>query len=219
MERYHLEDILSFVTNQSSSNSGQNGRNNIYNINYINHIEINNTPTRNNENPPPSPSIRQRPSFDTNQPSQRETSTTNQPNLSVRGRRIEPIVATVNLADLGTNTINQITTGIERYLNTIYNDIQNEISEELDEEETDNSVPLNILNEHSTLMVSSNNETENSCSICNQNILPNEILRKINTCNHYFHQNCIDTWLSSNSTCPICRINLLTNEYTSNEED
>lgn len=24
-------------------------------------------------------------------------------------------------------------------------------------------------------------------------------------CNHFFHVGCIDTWLSSQSTCPICR--------------
>lgn len=222
MERYHLEDILSFVSNQSANTNATQNRNNIFNINYINHLVINDTPREHSPVRSPTPSPVQIPSVRINTPPTTQTSSPQvQPNLSVRGRRIEPIVATVNVADLGTNTINQITTGIERYLNTIYNDIQNEISEELDDEtETDHTeVPLNILNTQSVLMVSSNNETENTCSICSQNIVSNEILRKINTCGHYYHQSCIDTWFSTNSTCPICRINVLTNEYASVEED
>lgn len=35
-----------------------------------------------------------------------------------------------------------------------------------------------------------------------------ETLRSLPTCGHYFHIACIDQWLSNNSTCPLCRINL-----------
>jgi hypothetical protein len=35
-----------------------------------------------------------------------------------------------------------------------------------------------------------------------------ERLRSLPTCGHYFHIACIDQWLSNNSTCPLCRVNL-----------
>ena len=42
------------------------------------------------------------------------------------------------------------------------------------------------------------------CSICLQKFKPVSIVRTL-SCNHPFHINCIDTWLSSNITCPHCR--------------
>ena len=52
-----------------------------------------------------------------------------------------------------------------------------------------------------------------NCSICyeneneNRNMFNLHIIRKLN-CNHEFHINCIEKWLSKESTCPICRNNL-----------
>jgi hypothetical protein len=46
---------------------------------------------------------------------------------------------------------------------------------------------------------------DNICSICLCEYQPNEVLRTIPECNHYFHVNCIDGWLKSNATCPLCR--------------
>lgn len=49
------------------------------------------------------------------------------------------------------------------------------------------------------------------CSICHQDHpydhTNNKILRKLK-CNHVFHINCIEIWLSSKKSCPICRKNL-----------
>ena len=63
-----------------------------------------------------------------------------------------------------------------------------------------------------------NEYLDNNCSICSQQIEHNNIIRKINNCSHYFHQECVDTWFAENSTCPICRINLITNSYEAEEE-
>ena len=46
-----------------------------------------------------------------------------------------------------------------------------------------------------------------SCSIC-LNETKDNIIRKL-ICSHDFHINCIETWLSNNTSCPICRYNLM----------
>ncbi|KAL4326200.1 hypothetical protein GQ457_11G024290 [Hibiscus cannabinus] len=46
---------------------------------------------------------------------------------------------------------------------------------------------------------------DNICPICLSEYQPNETLRSIPDCNHYFHANCIDEWLMMNASCPLCR--------------
>ncbi|KAJ7943611.1 RING-H2 finger protein [Quillaja saponaria] len=43
------------------------------------------------------------------------------------------------------------------------------------------------------------------CAICLCEFSEPDKLRLIPLCNHAFHIDCIDTWLLSNSTCPLCR--------------
>ncbi|XP_004300873.1 PREDICTED: putative RING-H2 finger protein ATL21B [Fragaria vesca subsp. vesca] len=44
-----------------------------------------------------------------------------------------------------------------------------------------------------------------TCPICLCDYQAKEILRTVPECNHYFHADCIDTWLRKNPTCPLCR--------------
>lgn len=46
------------------------------------------------------------------------------------------------------------------------------------------------------------------CAICLNEFEDEETLRWMPPCSHTFHTNCIDVWLSSRSTCPVCRANL-----------
>ncbi|KAJ4905917.1 putative RING-H2 finger protein ATL37 [Raphanus sativus] len=46
------------------------------------------------------------------------------------------------------------------------------------------------------------------CAICLNEFEDEETLRWMPPCSHTFHANCIDVWLSSRSTCPVCRANL-----------
>ncbi|CAA7055292.1 unnamed protein product [Microthlaspi erraticum] len=43
------------------------------------------------------------------------------------------------------------------------------------------------------------------CAVCLCEFTEKDKLRLLPTCSHAFHLNCIDTWLQSNSTCPLCR--------------
>jgi E3 ubiquitin-protein ligase ATL6/9/15/31/42/55 len=43
------------------------------------------------------------------------------------------------------------------------------------------------------------------CTVCLSKFEDEEILRLLPKCKHAFHMNCIDQWLESHSTCPLCR--------------
>ncbi|KAM0943364.1 putative transcription factor C2H2 family [Dioscorea sansibarensis] len=47
------------------------------------------------------------------------------------------------------------------------------------------------------------------CAVCLCEFEPDDKLRLLPMCSHAFHLACIDTWLLSHSTCPLCRTSLL----------
>ncbi|XP_010278036.1 PREDICTED: RING-H2 finger protein ATL13-like [Nelumbo nucifera] len=47
------------------------------------------------------------------------------------------------------------------------------------------------------------------CAVCLCEFEAEDKLRLLPKCSHAFHMECIDTWLLSHSTCPLCRGNLL----------
>lgn len=48
------------------------------------------------------------------------------------------------------------------------------------------------------------------CAVCLCEFTEHDSLRLLPVCSHAFHTHCIDTWLLSNSTCPLCRGSLFT---------
>ncbi|KAJ3675501.1 hypothetical protein LUZ60_004543 [Juncus effusus] len=50
---------------------------------------------------------------------------------------------------------------------------------------------------------------ETQCSVCLGEYQSDERLQRIPPCGHTFHVDCIDHWLSTNTTCPLCRVSLL----------
>ncbi|KAG5056118.1 hypothetical protein AAZX31_03G219600 [Glycine max] len=50
------------------------------------------------------------------------------------------------------------------------------------------------------------------CAVCLCEFEDTETLRLLPKCDHVFHPECIDEWLSSHTTCPVCRANLLPTE-------
>ncbi|GMI79292.1 Arabidopsis toxicos en levadura 6 [Hibiscus trionum] len=47
------------------------------------------------------------------------------------------------------------------------------------------------------------------CAVCLNEFEDDETLRLIPKCDHVFHPECIDAWLASHTTCPVCRANLV----------
>ncbi|KAL0795257.1 hypothetical protein Bca101_066634 [Brassica carinata] len=47
------------------------------------------------------------------------------------------------------------------------------------------------------------------CPVCLNEFEDDETLRLLPQCCHVFHPGCIDAWLSSHATCPLCRANLV----------
>ncbi|KAJ3701212.1 hypothetical protein LUZ61_004917 [Rhynchospora tenuis] len=47
--------------------------------------------------------------------------------------------------------------------------------------------------------------TSPECSICLSSIEEGEQVRQLPNCRHMFHKECIDVWLSTNASCPVCR--------------
>lgn len=46
------------------------------------------------------------------------------------------------------------------------------------------------------------------CAICLLEFKGSDVLRLLTSCCHVFHQECIDLWLESHKSCPVCRRNL-----------
>ncbi|CAK7353234.1 unnamed protein product [Dovyalis caffra] len=46
------------------------------------------------------------------------------------------------------------------------------------------------------------------CAVCISKFEDSEVLRLLPGCKHAFHKNCIDQWLKSHSSCPLCRYKL-----------
>uniref|UniRef100_A0ACD5WQI6 Uncharacterized protein n=1 Tax=Avena sativa TaxID=4498 RepID=A0ACD5WQI6_AVESA len=43
------------------------------------------------------------------------------------------------------------------------------------------------------------------CAVCITELAPGETARVLPRCGHAFHVDCVDMWLKSHSTCPLCR--------------
>ncbi|KAK3156481.1 hypothetical protein QOZ80_2AG0107830 [Eleusine coracana subsp. coracana] len=46
------------------------------------------------------------------------------------------------------------------------------------------------------------------CSVCLEDVQAGNMVRQLPECKHVFHVECIDMWLHSHQTCPVCRCNL-----------
>jgi len=93
-----------------------------------------------------------------------------------------PSVSGIQLQDLSKYT----TIGLFQDVDTSYGD------DDSDESKTEMEVE------------SKEEEHDETCSICQERLIPHSIVRQINRCKHLFHQGCIEQWLCEHTTCPLC---------------
>ena len=69
---------------------------------------------------------------------------------------------------------------------------------------TDNA-SINPIDNLQTLIITNNNDIlDDVCSICLEEFKYDEELKKLK-CDHIFHKDCLEPWLTNNNKCPICR--------------
>lgn len=65
--------------------------------------------------------------------------------------------------------------------------------------------PTNEEIDNSSTLYVANRRLPDLCAICQDEIEPNQHVRRLTHCNHYYHKDCIDTWFQGNVHCPTCR--------------
>ena len=63
--------------------------------------------------------------------------------------------------------------------------------------------------DNTTIFVATTEHTSEKCSISRENFNEGDIIRKINQCGHMFLSENLEKWLTTNNTCPLCRINVV----------
>lgn len=71
------------------------------------------------------------------------------------------------------------------------------------DKETLNSYPK--LRYSEAKLVNNKDSTATCCSICLGDYKSSDMLRLLPDCGHLFHLKCVDPWLRSHPTCPVCR--------------
>jgi len=61
-------------------------------------------------------------------------------------------------------------------------------------------------------LISENVDDSRVCIICLDVYVPGERIRLL-PCVHRFHVDCIDQWLKKHTTCPLCKLDLITQEF------
>jgi len=71
--------------------------------------------------------------------------------------------------------------------------------------------------DNTTLIIAGPEHTTEICSISRENFNEGDIIRKINQCGHFFLYSNLDNWLTTNNTCPLCRINIVHSTETNTD--
>ncbi|OMO50070.1 Zinc finger, RING-type [Corchorus capsularis] len=69
-----------------------------------------------------------------------------------------------------------------------------------------NALPITLVTRGKAAAAAAQLETE--CSICLGVFEDGEKVKVLPSCNHSYHSECVDRWLSAESSCPLCRASL-----------
>ncbi|CAL5342700.1 unnamed protein product [Camellia sinensis] len=67
------------------------------------------------------------------------------------------------------------------------------------------SLPIFVFKKSDDYSIGNDETGPPECAVCLSILEDDEMARLLPNCKHTFHAECIDKWLSSQSTCPICR--------------
>jgi hypothetical protein len=57
--------------------------------------------------------------------------------------------------------------------------------------------------------VEASGERQLECPICLEPFVHGAACGEVPACRHLFHRECIDPWMNTNSTCPVCRVYIM----------
>lgn len=92
-------------------------------------------------------------------------------------------------------------------------DLFQQLTRDGDDSTSNNGISITELNRHTTIETyDSQNSLHDTCAVCRESFISGQPVRRIGRCGHVFHTTCMDRWLETHSTCPMCMQNIVPNE-------
>lgn len=139
-------------------------------------------------------------------------------NIPTTTRRFRNDNSDVEISVSGITTEGSRPPNLTNLLNSMFN------FNNVNEPESENISSHRNISNNTELLIYHQESTEAQeevevCSICQEDLAENTIIRKIKRCNHKFHQECLDRWLENHLTCPTCRQDITVNDENDEEND
>lgn len=84
-------------------------------------------------------------------------------------------------------------------------DLFQQLTQDGNDPTSNNAMSIAELNHHTTIETyNSQNSLHDTCAVCREPFNSGQPVRRIVRCGHVFHTTCMDRWLESHSTCPLC---------------
>ena len=99
-------------------------------------------------------------------------------------------------------------------------DLFQQLTQDGDDSNSNNGISITELNRHTSIETyDSQNSRHDTCAVCRESFTTGQPVRRIERCGHVFHTTCMDRWLESHSTCPLCMQTIIPTEDNNNESN